>query len=363
MIVGGGTAGCATAIALAAHGVEDVLVVDQQRHPRGRIGESVPPATRQVLERLGLWEAFLAQDHLPSVGSCASWGAPVLRYNDFLLDRQGKGWHLDRRSFDAMLVEAAAGRGAKVARGFRLRDALSVDADGFLLTFEDEVGARARVRAGFLVDATGIAAGAVRRLGVARNQLDRLALIWATIDLEEPLAVPTQALLEACRHGWWYAARLPRERMIVALAVEPADRQRFGETGTWRQTLRATEHVARWLEGGKAALVESPALETALAPSAILSRVVGERWLAVGDAASAYDPISAQGIWKALSDGEAGAGAIAAFLGGAGETPLLAYQDGVFARFRDYLRLRRHLYGLERRWPEVPFWRNRLDGP
>lgn len=38
----------------------------------------------------------------------------------------------------------------------------------------------------------------------------------------------------------------------------------------------------------------------------------------------------------------------------------LAYKDGVFARFRDYLRLRRHLYGLERRWPQAPFWRNRL---
>ena len=51
---------------------------------------------------------------------------------------------------------------------------------------------------------------------------------------------------------------------------------------------------------------------------------------------------------------------IAGSLAGAGEAPLLAYQDAVFARFRDYLRLRLHLYGLERRWPDTPFWRNRL---
>ena len=68
---------------------------------------------------------------------------------------------------------------------------------------------------------------------------------------------------------------------------------------------------------------------------------------------------SAQGIVKALCDGEAAAETIAKFLAGAGEAPLLAYQDGVFARFTDYLRLRRHLYGLERRWPQAPFWQNR----
>jgi flavin-dependent dehydrogenase len=86
---------------------------------------------------------------------------------------------------------------------------------------------------------------------------------------------------------------------------------------------------------------------------------VGESWLAVGDAASVQDPVLAQGIVKALSDGEAAGTAIAAGLAQASAAPLLAYQDGVFARFRDALRLRRHLYGLERRWPAAPFWRNR----
>jgi len=123
--------------------------------------------------------------------------------------------------------------------------------------------------------------------------------------------------------------------------------------------LRQTRHAGRWLERGQAALADGRKLTLALAPSAILSRVVGERWLAVGDAACAYDPLSAQGVVKALCDGEAAADAIAGVLAGAGEAPLLAYQDGMFARFRDYLRLRRRLYRIERRWLQAPFWRNR----
>jgi flavin-dependent dehydrogenase len=343
--------------------VEDVVVVEKQRHPGWRIGEAIPPAGRPVLQRLGVWEDFLAQGHLSSAGSCASWGNPDLRYNDFLLDRQGRGWHLDRAGFDAMLSAAVVERGGAVVQGFRLRDAERCDAGGYVLSFENENGAKAHVTADFLVDATGIAAGAVRRFGVARNQIDCLAVICAVFELDAPDAVPSQALLEACEYGWWYSATLPKDRMIAALAVEPFQRRRFSEIGTWLPALRATRHVARWLERGKASLADGPKLETALAPSAILSRVVGERWLAVGDAASAYDPVSAQGITKALCDGEAAADAIAGFFAGAGEAPLLAYQDGIFARFRDYLRLRQHLYGLERRWSQSPFWRNRLHHP
>jgi 2-polyprenyl-6-methoxyphenol hydroxylase-like FAD-dependent oxidoreductase len=363
VIVGGGTAGCATAIALAACGVEDIVVIDMRRHPHWRIGEAMPPAGRLVLQRLGVWENFLAQGHLPSAGTCASWGNPDLHYNDFLLGIEGKGWHLDRAAFGAMLSAAVIARGGVVVRGFRLRDVECCAAGGYVLSVENGDGARARITAGFLVDATGIAASAVRRLGVARNQIDCLAVICAVFDLEEPAAVPSQALLEACEHGWWYAAKLPRARMIVALAAEPFQHQRFGENGAWLPGLGATRHVARWLERGKVAPANSLELETALAPSAILSRVAGSRWLAVGDAASAYDPIAAQGIVKALCDGEAAADAIAKFFAGAGEAPLLTYQEGVFARFRNFLRLRRHLYGLERRWSQSSFWRNRLHHP
>jgi len=331
-----------------------------QPHPRWRIGEAIPPAGCAVLQRLGLWEDFLGQDHLPSAGSCASWGGPDLGYNDFLLDMQGKGWHLDRATFDRMLSTAVMARGGTIVRGLRLRDAERRDASGYVLSFDDEEGARTRVTADFLVDATGIAAGAVRRLGVARNQADCLAVLSAVFDLAEPDAVPSQALIEASDYGWWYAAKIPHGRLITALVVEPSDHRRFGETASFLSVLRATRHAANWLERGRAAPMNDAALVTALAPSAILSRVVGARWLAVGDAASAYDPIATQGIVKALCDGEAGGSAIADFLAGAGKAPLMAYQDGVFARFTDYLRLHQHLYGLERRWPVSPFWCNRL---
>jgi flavin-dependent dehydrogenase len=357
-IIGGGVAGCATALALAAHGVDDVVVIDAGRRSRWRIGEAIPPAARALLTELDLWENFLAQRPLPSAGSCASWGKPDLSYNDVLLDGQGKAWHLDRAAFDAMLMDAVSERGGNVVRGQHLRDVERGVGAEHVLCLEGTDGGRTRIAAGFLVDATGVQAGAVRRLGVARNQIDCLAVVFGVFDLAEPDAVPTQTLLEACDYGWWYAARLPNSRLIAALAVEPSEQRHFGEIGTWMAALCETRHVASWLARGRAAPLDR-APDLALAPVAILSRVVGAHWLAVGDAASACDPLLSQGIIKALGDGKAAAQAIASCLAGAGEAPLLAYQQDVFARFRQNLRLCQQFYRLERRWWQAPFWRAR----
>ena len=74
------------------------------------------------------------------------------------------------------------------------------------------------------------------------------------------------------------------------------------------------------------------------APSFLLDKPAGKGWLAVGDAASAYDPISSQGIHKALSDGLEAANAIAPWLDG-GADKLAEYGSSVANRFDVYLKM------------------------
>jgi 2-polyprenyl-6-methoxyphenol hydroxylase-like FAD-dependent oxidoreductase len=326
VIIGGGIAGCATALALATRGVDDVVVIDAGRRHGWRIGEAIPPAARIALNQLGLWNDFRTQRHLASTGSCASWGNADLRFNDFMLDPHGLGWHLDRAAFDEMLASAVAARGGRLIGGLRLREAVHDAGSDHVLSFEGCDGSRARIAAGFLIDATGIAAGAVRRLGVARNQIDCLTFISGIFDLAEPDAVPTRTLLEACHSGWWYMARLPHGRLIAALAVDPSAQRNFREIGPWMAALRATRHAVDWLSAGKAAAMDRP-LHVAQAPSAILSRVADRRWLAVGDAASACDPLLSQGITKAMHDGVAAARG-RPMLGGCGRSPAARLSGG-----------------------------------
>jgi hypothetical protein len=97
----------------------------------------------------------------------------------------------------------------------------------------------------------------------------------------------------------------------------------------WRES--PISRRSRAASGGKAAAMDRP-LHLALASSAILSRVVGERWLAVSDTESACDPLLSQGIMKALHDGVAAARD--RHMHGRAAKPLLGYQEDVFARFR-----------------------------
>lgn len=94
------------------------------------------------------------------------------------------------------------------------------------------------------------------------------------------------------------------------------------------------------------------------ANSSTLERVTGANWLAVGDAAMAVDPLSAQGIYRALESGIAAAEAIGA---GTGEKAhaIQRYERRVRRAFDAYLRKRMIYYRRETRWTQSVFWSRR----
>ena len=115
VVVGGGPAGAVAARMLAQLGVTVALLEAGQRVPL--VGETLPPAVRPVLDRLGLRATVEAEGYLPSVGSWSAWGDAEPWGRDFIFSYFGHGWHLDRRRFDALLREAARAAGARLAVG------------------------------------------------------------------------------------------------------------------------------------------------------------------------------------------------------------------------------------------------------
>jgi len=386
-VIGGGPAGCATAIALAQAGVEDVVLVDATLQPplrpcrtsphgaspppgagvsdtrppssdRFTIGESIPPAATPLLRSLGVLDRVTSAGHRECPGSRSLWGSSEIGCNDFFLDPVGRGYHLDRAVFNEQLREAVAARGVEVRAGARFTHARAAGG-GFELRLESGDGGGV-LAASFVVDATGVRGSFTRRLAIARNVVDRLVCSCAFADAPAGALGSDHTLLEAVEHGWWYAARLPRGRAIVMLASDPETvrTRSFADPEGWRAALSGTELI-----GAEVADVAFPGgldLITRAAPVMILSGVVGDRWLAVGDAASAYDPIGAAGITRALAHGIAAGPAIAGRMRGDGGAMLGRYQDRVFADFTDHVRLRATLYAAETRWANSPFWARRV---
>ena len=361
VIVGGGVAGCAAALALRHHGIEGVLTVEAGNYETFQIGETIPPDTRLLLERLQVWEGFVEEGHEPCLGSCSSWGDDPVGYNDFLLNPHGTGWHLDRRKFGAFLAKKAKESGAELKSGAVVISTERVADDVFSLLLETGEGLQ-RIETRFVIDATGTRFRLAATLGVKPIVHDRLLWVGALLDCPAEGDFCRLTMLEAVDNGWWYAARVPGRRVVVAIVTDADTNKRamLHRADRWLPYLDKTSHMKTWLADCQFHSDQPMSIRSA--PSFMLDRVCGPNWLAVGDAAAAYDPIASQGIHKALLDGLRAAAVVTDDLEGDGAA-LYEYQAAIFASFNDYLKTREYFYDLERRWPSSPFWRNRRQRP
>jgi flavin-dependent dehydrogenase len=353
LVVGGGTAGCAVAVALGRAGVDGVLVLERTARPGVRVGESIPPDTRLVFGRLGVWDEFAAERHEPCVGSCSSWGDGELAYNDFLFNPHGTGWHLDRPRFDAWLAGRALAAGAQLWRDTRF-EGVEPFPGGLRVRLTAPDGSPATVSTQVLVDATGAGAVVARAMGAGRLRQDRLSCVTGHLDAGD---FGRLTLLEAVEYGWWYAARVPDGRVAVAVASDPDLVATAGlhTPAGWRAALASTVHLSAQLGAHPPRGRADEALIVRSVHSSTLDQVCGTDWLAVGDAACANDPLAARGIHAALDDGDRAGRLIAARLAG-DPAALLAHQATVAARFEDYRAGREFFYRQEERWADAPFW-------
>lgn len=357
-VLGSGVAGCATALALCLSGVQEIWVLSRTRNTAVSVGESIPPDTRYLLQELGVWDGFIRQNHAPCMGSVSAWASSQTGYNDFVINPYGSGWHLDRALFDGLLTEAVRQSDIRLLEDRRFVRSRALPSQGFELELLTSDGRSETFTTRFVVDATGTGSAFARSLGARPQFLDHLCCIYGYFtNLTCGGLHSNSTLLEATEKGWWYLAPVPGDRIAVAFATDPETMRanRFNHYEPWMANLLRTSLIASRLGGHQ---IADATVSARPAPSFLLTCVSGDGWLAVGDAASCYDPIAAQGIHKALSTGLAGAKTIADFLL-LGKDTFRAYDAAIKEEFSDYLRNRNLLYAYEQRWPEATFWKQR----
>ncbi|MFJ8042037.1 FAD-dependent oxidoreductase [Kitasatospora sp. NPDC096147] len=352
LVAGGGPAGAATALALAGRGCS-VLLADAGGGP-GKPGESLPSVARVLLGDLGAGELPLAEGHLPCYAHQSAWGSAALASTDYIRDPRGPGWHLDRARFDRALRAAAGRAGAQLAERTTVRSATRRPEGGWTVTLQGG-GTLRQVHCQWLVDAAGRRRAVAGRLPAARQRTDRLVAVRLELEPAAGGAPVGTSLLEAAPDGWWYTAPMPGGRRLLGYFTD-ADLAAPTGLAAFRRLLDRTTHVARLA----AAHPPAPDVPPRRAPahSAQLDTPLGPGWLAVGDAATAFDPLSAQGVLTALHTGATAGHALASHLDG-DRTALTAYQENLDALRAAYRRNRHAVYAQERRWPDRPFWQRR----
>lgn len=365
-VIGAGPAGCATALACqqafqAANEVVSIHVFDAasaNTNQKIAIGETLPPAAMTVLQQLSLRQLLKHERHIVCHGSCSVWGSEAPQYNDFMQEALGVGYHLDRNFFNQQLKQAVQQAGLTLHTQYRLASVES-DHQAHQLSFKTPQGDETW-NADFVVDASGISGSFARRFGVARNVLDQVISISAIVACTQQTKLSSFTLIEAAEYGWWYTARLPNNQMISSLCTDASEvkERQLNQQANWVNALLNTQFIVKHLDPKSLALIDN--LHQSFAPSAILSKVIGENWLAVGDAASSYDSISSAGITKALQQGILAGKSIAEYYLNNDSDALNRYENAVFYAFNQYIELRDTLYRSEIRYQDSPFWQRRL---
>ena len=162
------------------------------------------------------------------------------------------------------------------------------------------------IEARWVVDASGRSSWLARRLGATRFATDRLLSLvkWLPSDA----STERRTLIEACETGWWYSAKIPGCRTVIAYFtdIDLLPRNRSERTAEWNAKFSLTSLMSGVY--GKAADERAHCFAAA---SEHVVQCAGRRWIAVGDAEASIDPLSGQGIMNALTSALDGAAFIA----------------------------------------------------
>ncbi len=344
-VIGGGPAGAVAAKRLVEMG-HGAWLLELASFPRSRVGESLVPGVIPLLDELGVREAVESAGFIEA-------GAPHVLWAGYV-DRQGpeapdSGLLVNRGQFDTLLLDAAKAAGVQVLQPARAGSPYR-HAGAWRIPVTHADG-RSNFEADFIVDASGSASllpGRKHRLSPAT-----LALFayWTDVPL-----TGSCARIEAVSAAWFWGAPLPDGLFNATVFIDP----------TSIAGLRASELRDRYCELLAQSTLLRPCLDGRLgsvihacsAATRIVQPVASTDFIKAGDAAFLLDPLSSQGVQRAIVSSLQAAIVVNTLLRRPSDasTALAFYEARQIETIDADLRVGREIYRRQAEASGTPFW-------
>jgi flavin-dependent dehydrogenase len=311
-IIGGGPGGSSAAAFLAERGLS-VALFERETFPRFHVGESLMPATMLLLQELGVRQEIDAR------GFQLKYGASFVNEEDgstqtfYFLPGQrwpNYSYQVPRAEFDTILLEHARKRGVTVHQPAAV-ESVAIDRDGVTVTASAD-GEQIAVRAAMLVDASGRDGFMASRYGERRRipNLGKVALFAHYRGARRGSGLEEGNIrIYAFKDGWcWW---IPLADNVTSVGAVCHARTVRAFAGPVEDLLDSMIARSRGVSDGLAGAVRVTPVHSTANFAYHNSPVIGDRFVAVGDAIAFVDPIFSGGVYIALRTGQLAADAIA----------------------------------------------------
>ena len=314
--MGGGPAGSTVAALVAEQGFR-VGLLEREKSPPFKVGESLVPYTYGTFERLGLVERFkkshFQRKHSVQFFSASGKGSAPFYFSETDPHERSTTWQVRRSEFDGLLLERAVELGVQFRHGVQVRDVVFEGEQAVGVRAQDATGAVAEIPARVVVDATGRNALLARKLGlrVAEPNLKKVSIFShfrgarrdAGIDEGATLIMHTRN-----RDSWfWY---IPLAGDVVSVGVVGDLEYLLGRGGDAQVRFEAEIRNCPALEERVAGAEQVLPVRVVQDFSYCAEQIAGDGWVLVGDAFAFLDPIYSTGVLLALKSGELAADTI-----------------------------------------------------
>jgi flavin-dependent dehydrogenase len=313
LVIGGGPAGSTIATLLAQRG-RDVLMLEKSKHPRFHIGESLLPMNMPLFDQLGV------ADDIKRIGIVkrgaefvSPWhGAPMMiNFNDAWDNTYPTAYQVRREEFDDILFKNAVSKGARAVEECKVTDIKFHQGAGATVTTTDKDGQAQRIRAKFVVDASGRDTFLSNHFGMKhRNKKHNSAAIFGHFSGVERLEGEVEGNISLFwfDHGWfWFIPLLDGTTSVGATCWPYYMKTR--KTDTTQFLLDTIALCPALAERMKDAKLVSPVTATGNF-SYLSERSSGENYILLGDAFAFIDPVFSSGVLFAMQGAFAGADAV-----------------------------------------------------
>ena len=304
-IIGAGIAGLAASVLLRKAGLR-VVCLDQRRYPQRKVGESLDWSSPGLLRRVGIDTDALLADGIATykkkIVVCelgkSEWRAtppPIIRRSPLRFETVTL--HVDRTSLDARLYEHASALGTEFI--WERVTGLHLDDDRIVSC---ATASGRRVDARWFIDASGTARLFSRTLNIPTVEYGQHKVCFWTYFDTPPLHDGTAFFVDNGDRYLSWVWDIPISPLQTSVGfVLPADRVRerrhagSSVEAILRDELARHPRFRDLLDSQSTLAVESASFQ-----AYVTTRVCGDNWFMVGEAASMPDPLTGNGVTSGI---------------------------------------------------------------